>query len=133
MSHPDALDLYNECLSIVEETTDDRTAERVLLIAVRLLQMADEDFARRLAAEPVKAGLVSHSGFPLLGFPRPPRRLAVQDDGREPAQVRRHPARLCARHGRLPGSRGGRLTVTTPSPLFAADLPYWPHSEQGRM
>jgi hypothetical protein len=49
MSHPDALDLYNECLSIVEETTDDRTAERVLLIAVRLLQMADEDFARRLA------------------------------------------------------------------------------------
>ena len=50
MSHPDALDLYNECLSIVEETTDDRTAERVLLIAVRLLQMADEDFARRLAA-----------------------------------------------------------------------------------
>jgi hypothetical protein len=54
MSHSDALDLYNECLSIVEETTDDRTAERVLLIAVRLLQMADEDFARRLAAE-VKA------------------------------------------------------------------------------
>jgi hypothetical protein len=49
MSHPDALDLYNECLSIVEETTDDLTAERVLLIAVRLLQMADEDFARRLA------------------------------------------------------------------------------------
>jgi hypothetical protein len=51
MSHPDALDLYNECLSIVEETTDDRAAERVLLIAVRLLQMADEDFARRLASE----------------------------------------------------------------------------------
>jgi hypothetical protein len=51
MSHPDTLDLYNECLSIVEETTDDRTAERVLLIAVRLLQMADEDFARRLASE----------------------------------------------------------------------------------
>jgi hypothetical protein len=49
MSHPDALDLYNECLSIVEETTDDRTAERVLLIAVRLLQLADEDFARHLA------------------------------------------------------------------------------------
>jgi hypothetical protein len=54
MSHPDTLDLYNECLNIVEKTTDDRIAERVLLIAVRLLQMADEDFARRLAAE-VKA------------------------------------------------------------------------------
>jgi hypothetical protein len=46
MSRPDVLDLYNECLSIVEETTDDRTAERALLIACRLLQMADEDFAR---------------------------------------------------------------------------------------
>ena len=46
MTNPDVLDLYNECLSIVEETTDDRTAERVLLIACRLLQMADEDFER---------------------------------------------------------------------------------------
>jgi hypothetical protein len=36
--------------------------------------------------------------------PRPPWRFAVQDDGREPAQVGRHPARLCARRGRLPGS-----------------------------
>jgi hypothetical protein len=51
MSNPDALDLYNECLSIVEETTDDRTAERVLLIACRLLQMEDEDFARHCDAE----------------------------------------------------------------------------------
>jgi hypothetical protein len=51
MSNPDALDLYNECLSIAEQTTDDRTAERVLLIACRLLQMADEDFARHCAAE----------------------------------------------------------------------------------
>jgi hypothetical protein len=51
MPNPDVLDLYNECLSIVEETTDDRTAERVLLIACRLLQMADEDFARHRAAE----------------------------------------------------------------------------------
>jgi hypothetical protein len=51
MSHPDALDLYNECLSIVEQTTDDRTAERVLLIAFRLLQMADEDFARHCSSE----------------------------------------------------------------------------------
>ena len=50
MPNSDALDLYNECLSIVEETTDDRTAERVLLIACRLLQMADEDFARHCAA-----------------------------------------------------------------------------------
>ena len=49
MSNPDVLDLYNECLSIVEQTTDDRTAERVLLIACRLLQMADEDFARHSA------------------------------------------------------------------------------------
>jgi hypothetical protein len=55
MSHPDALDLYNECLSIVEQTTDDRTAERVLLVACRLLQMADEDFARRCASEPNSA------------------------------------------------------------------------------
>jgi hypothetical protein len=51
MSHPDALDLYNECLSIVEQTTDDRTAERVFLIAFRLLQMADEEFARHCASE----------------------------------------------------------------------------------
>jgi hypothetical protein len=46
MASPDALDLYNEYLSIVEETTDDRTAERVLLIAFRLLQIAEDDFAR---------------------------------------------------------------------------------------
>jgi hypothetical protein len=46
MTNPDVLDLYNECLSIVEETADDRTAESVLFIACRLLQMADEDFAR---------------------------------------------------------------------------------------
>jgi hypothetical protein len=46
MSRPDLLDLYNECLSVVEETTDDRTAERVVLIAARILHMADEDFAR---------------------------------------------------------------------------------------
>jgi hypothetical protein len=51
MAHPDTLDLYNECLSIVEETTDDRTAERVLLIAVRLLQMADEEFAHHCPPE----------------------------------------------------------------------------------
>jgi hypothetical protein len=50
MCHPDVLDLYNKCLGIVEETADDRTAERVLLIACRLLQMADEDFARHCAA-----------------------------------------------------------------------------------
>jgi hypothetical protein len=51
MCHPDVLDPYNKCPGIVEETVDDRTAERVLLIACRLLQMADEDFARHCAAE----------------------------------------------------------------------------------
>ena len=45
MPRPDALDLYNECLSIAEQTTDDRTAERVLLIAFRLLQMAEDEIA----------------------------------------------------------------------------------------
>jgi hypothetical protein len=54
MSNPDALDLYNECLSIAEQTTDDRTAERVLLIACRLLQMADEDFARHCAPRSIE-------------------------------------------------------------------------------
>jgi hypothetical protein len=48
------LDLYNECLSIAEQTTDDRTAERVLLIACRLLQMADEDFARHCAPRSIE-------------------------------------------------------------------------------
>jgi hypothetical protein len=47
MSRPDVLDLYNDCLSVAEETTDDRTAERVLFIAFRLLQMAEVDFAHR--------------------------------------------------------------------------------------
>jgi hypothetical protein len=51
MPNPDVLDLYNECLSIAEETADDRTAERVLFIACRLLQMADEDLARHRASE----------------------------------------------------------------------------------
>ena len=51
MSRPDVLDLYNDCLSIVENTTDDRTAQRVLLIAFRLLQMADKDFACRWNSE----------------------------------------------------------------------------------
>jgi hypothetical protein len=54
MSNPDALDLYNECLIIAEQTTDDRTAERVLLIACRLLQMADEDFARHSAPRSIE-------------------------------------------------------------------------------
>jgi hypothetical protein len=31
---PDALDLLNECLSIVEQTTDDKAAERVLVVAL---------------------------------------------------------------------------------------------------
>jgi hypothetical protein len=43
MSRPDALGLFNECLSIVEQTTDDKAAERVLPIAFRLLQMAEEE------------------------------------------------------------------------------------------
>jgi hypothetical protein len=56
MSQPDLLDLYNECLRIVEETTDDRTAERMVLIAARIFQMADEDFARHCAnIEPLVA------------------------------------------------------------------------------
>jgi hypothetical protein len=50
MSHPDALDLYNECLSIAEQTTDDATAERVLLIAFRLLQLADDEIASQRAS-----------------------------------------------------------------------------------
>jgi hypothetical protein len=32
-------------------------------------------------------------------------------DGRQPAQVSRHPARLCARRGRVPGSRWCRVVV----------------------
>ena len=65
MSHLDVLDLYNDCLSIVEETTDDRTAERVLLIAVRLLQMADEDFARHCTPAH-KSRVANDIGLPLL-------------------------------------------------------------------
>jgi hypothetical protein len=34
-----------------------------------------------------------------------------QGEGREPAQVSRHAPGLCARRGRLPGSRGGGATV----------------------
>jgi hypothetical protein len=88
MTNPDMLDLYNECLSIVEETTDDRTAERVLLIACRLLQMADEDFARhcaivdRPAATPEPFGALPLSRH-LREVRRPgPRRGQLRDPGR---------------------------------------------------
>jgi hypothetical protein len=67
MSHPDALDLYNECLSIVEQTTDDRTAERVFLIAFRLLQMADEEFARHCASELKKSTAANDIDLPARG------------------------------------------------------------------
>jgi hypothetical protein len=61
MSHPDALDLYNECLSIAEQTTDDRTAERVLLIAFRLLQMADDEIASHSVSRTPGASLAAAS------------------------------------------------------------------------
>jgi hypothetical protein len=61
------------------------------------------------------------------------RRFAVQDGGCKPAQVGRCPARLCTRCRRFPGSRWGRIAVTTPCPLFAVDLPHSPRCQQGRM
>jgi hypothetical protein len=60
-------------------------------------------YAKRLGLDPS-----AFSGHSLRARasspPRPPWRFAVQDDGRELAQVGRHPALLCARRGRLPGS-----------------------------
>jgi hypothetical protein len=57
MTKPDVLTLFNECLSVIEHTKDDEAAERMLLIAFRLLQMADEIFARRSQIEPTDAAL----------------------------------------------------------------------------
>jgi hypothetical protein len=51
MTKPDVLDLFNECLSVIEHTKDDKAAERMLLIAFRLLQMADGLFAQRSPIE----------------------------------------------------------------------------------
>jgi hypothetical protein len=51
MTKPDVLDMFNECLSVIEHTKDDKAAERMLLIAFRLLQMADEIFAQRSRIE----------------------------------------------------------------------------------
>jgi hypothetical protein len=61
MSHPDALDLYNECLSIAEQTTDDKTAERVLLIAFRLLEMAEDEIASHCASRSHEPSLAAAS------------------------------------------------------------------------
>jgi hypothetical protein len=51
MTKPDVLDLFDECLSVIEHTKDDKAAERMLLIAFRLLQMADGLFAQRSQIE----------------------------------------------------------------------------------
>ena len=53
MTKPDVLvlDLFNGCLSVIEHTKDDKAAERMLLIAFRLLQVADELFAQRSPIE----------------------------------------------------------------------------------
>jgi|HubBroStandDraft_1064217.scaffolds.fasta_scaffold1714129_2 hypothetical protein len=51
MTKPDVLTLFNECLSVIEHTKDDAAAERMLLIAFWLLQMADEIFAQRSQIE----------------------------------------------------------------------------------
>jgi hypothetical protein len=51
MTKPDVLDLFNECLSVIEHTKHDKAAERMLLIAFRLLQMADGLFAQRSQIE----------------------------------------------------------------------------------
>jgi hypothetical protein len=45
------LDLFNECLSVIEHTKDDKAAERMLLIAFRLLHVTDELFAQRSPIE----------------------------------------------------------------------------------
>jgi hypothetical protein len=46
MGKPNPSDL-NECLSIIERTPDEKEAERVLLFALGLLQMADDEFEDR--------------------------------------------------------------------------------------
>jgi hypothetical protein len=51
MTKPDVLDMFNECLSVIEHTKDEKAAERMLLIAFRLLQIADEIFAQRSQIE----------------------------------------------------------------------------------
>jgi hypothetical protein len=65
MPHPDTLDLFNECLSIAEQTTDDKTAERVFLIAYRLLQTAEEEVA--LAAPQNSGSCVASTTTSLAG------------------------------------------------------------------
>jgi hypothetical protein len=47
MEKRDPLELLSECLSIIEQTPDDKEAERILLFAFGLLQMADEEFQDR--------------------------------------------------------------------------------------
>jgi hypothetical protein len=47
MTKPDVLELLNECLNVIEHAKDDEAAERMLLIAFRLLHVADELFAPR--------------------------------------------------------------------------------------
>jgi hypothetical protein len=64
MTKPDVLDLFNECLSVIEHTKDDKAAERMLLIAFRLLQMAEELFAQRSPTEIVDRIVDRRNGRP---------------------------------------------------------------------
>jgi hypothetical protein len=51
MEKADPLELFNACLGIIEQTPDDKEAERVLHVAISFLQMAEEEFARRSAPD----------------------------------------------------------------------------------
>jgi hypothetical protein len=51
MAKPDPLERFNECLSIIQKTRDDKEAARVVLVAIGFLRMADEEFARYSAPE----------------------------------------------------------------------------------
>lgn len=46
MAFPDPLDLVNECLSLIEQAPDEKEASQLRSLTIRLLQIADEEFAR---------------------------------------------------------------------------------------
>jgi hypothetical protein len=86
MCHPEVLGLYNECPSTVEETADDRTAERVLFLRVgscKWRTRISRDWAAELknsAANDIDWPPRDHSTFahessPLMAFVQPPRIL----------------------------------------------------------
>jgi hypothetical protein len=106
MSNSDVLDLYNECLSIVEQTTDDRTADRALLLHVDFCKWQTK--TSRATAPPSSAargsgydGMAACRLAPSAGFTQLRLCLVGEPHRDGPIRLRMPPMRSRPRHAEI--------------------------------